>query len=349
MNKLVLVGNGFDLAHGLPTTYMDFLNWYVCQCYECYYKTGHYNDPLFQMQNTFASSTIIENVMPVNFDEVLARFNRNSHRMIQFHSFFFKKLLSNFGSKNWVDIERYYFSSLKSKFTNNSVGNKKEEVTKLNNEFDQLILKLIEYIETINKALPRVKKLKSKSELVNFPKVFIPYGEIGSQVKILNFNYTHTLQAKAYAHDENIIHIHGSVKEIDKNPIIFGYGDETDPVYQDLEDSGENMYLEHIKSFGYFMTNNYNQMLSYIDSDLYTVYIVGHSCGLSDRVLLNTIFEHPNCKRIEIFYHQRSDGTDNFKEITQQISRHFRPKNKDIMRRKVTNKNSDNIIPQNSQ
>jgi hypothetical protein len=26
MNKLLLVGNGFDLAHGLPTSYRDFLN-----------------------------------------------------------------------------------------------------------------------------------------------------------------------------------------------------------------------------------------------------------------------------------------------------------------------------------
>jgi hypothetical protein len=26
MNKLILVGNGFDLAHGLPTSYKDFLN-----------------------------------------------------------------------------------------------------------------------------------------------------------------------------------------------------------------------------------------------------------------------------------------------------------------------------------
>ena len=28
MNRLVLIGNGFDLAHGLKTRYEDFLNWY---------------------------------------------------------------------------------------------------------------------------------------------------------------------------------------------------------------------------------------------------------------------------------------------------------------------------------
>ena len=28
MNRLVLIGNGFDMAHGLKTSYMDFINWY---------------------------------------------------------------------------------------------------------------------------------------------------------------------------------------------------------------------------------------------------------------------------------------------------------------------------------
>ena len=28
MNRLVIIGNGFDMAHGLKTSYMDFKNWY---------------------------------------------------------------------------------------------------------------------------------------------------------------------------------------------------------------------------------------------------------------------------------------------------------------------------------
>lgn len=28
MNRIVLIGNGFDLAHGFPTRYEDFINWY---------------------------------------------------------------------------------------------------------------------------------------------------------------------------------------------------------------------------------------------------------------------------------------------------------------------------------
>ncbi len=34
MNRLVIIGNGFDLAHGLPTSYRDFINDYwknICE------------------------------------------------------------------------------------------------------------------------------------------------------------------------------------------------------------------------------------------------------------------------------------------------------------------------------
>lgn len=31
MNRIILIGNGLDLAHGLPTGYKDFINWYLYQ------------------------------------------------------------------------------------------------------------------------------------------------------------------------------------------------------------------------------------------------------------------------------------------------------------------------------
>ena len=32
MNRLILIGNGFDLAHGLKTKYADFIEWYRREC-----------------------------------------------------------------------------------------------------------------------------------------------------------------------------------------------------------------------------------------------------------------------------------------------------------------------------
>ena len=69
-------------------------------------------------------------------------------------------------------------------------------------------------------------------------------------------------------------------------------------------------------------------MLEFINDDEYQIYIMGHSCGISDRTLLNKLFEHQNCKSIKVFYHCKEDGTDNFTGLIQNISRNFNDKSK---------------------
>jgi hypothetical protein len=345
LNKLVLIGNGFDLAHGLKTSYRNFIDWYMCEAFEKFCTNRHYSDTLIEIRNKYAAYTTTFTQKPKSFEDVLTCISSTKYQSITYTSNFFQRLLTAFQANNWVDIERYYYRLLKSYFSNNNLSEKKDIVLKLNAEFDFLITQLSKYIEVINGALSNINRLDLTDPKFAITEVLRSSSD-NSKTKFLNFNYTETLSAKGYSNEEDIIHIHGRVADIDRNPIIFGYGDESDATYQQIEDSGENIYLEHIKSFGYFRTNNYHKLISYIDSEPYEVSIVGHSCGLSDRVLLNEIFENANCKRIEIFYHQRSNGTDNFKEITQEISRHFKPQNKNVMRRKVGDKNSKNIIPQ---
>lgn len=349
LNKLVIVGNGFDLAHGLKTSYKNFLDWYMCEAFQMYCINKSHTDPLIEIKNKYSGMTTVFDRKPKTFEEVLNFISFNDRQSLTYQSNFYKRLLDSFKENNWVDIERYYFQLLKSHFSNPNLSeqDKKKVVFKLNAEFDFLITKLVDYIKTINNTIADIPTLTVKGSTNDFYETFAS-NDSSATVIFLNFNYTETLTAKGYGKEDQIIHIHGRVADIESNPIIFGYGDESDPIYQKIEDSGENMYLEHIKSFGYFRTANYHKLLSFIDSAPYVVYIVGHSCGLSDRVLLNEIFEHQNCEKIEIFYHVRNNGSDNFKEITQEISRHFKPHNKNIMRRKVGDKNRTNIIPQNS-
>jgi hypothetical protein len=224
------------------------------------------------------------------------------------------------------------------------MDSKRKETGLLNRQFDYLITKLTEYFVFINENISSYSRLPIDKRS-NLDKAFT--FESDSPITFLNFNYTDTVFNLDYAGDDEVLHIHGRVSDLERNPIIFGYGDETDETYQKIEDSGENIFLEHIKSFGYFKTNNYSRLISFIDSAPYSTHIVGHSCGLSDRILLNEIFEHQNCREIEIFYHKRKDGSDNFTEITQEISRHFKPQNKSLMRRRVSSKDPKNIIPQN--
>lgn len=169
------------------------------------------------------------------------------------------------------------------------------------------------------------------------------------RILFLNFNYTHTVE-KLYAkspgnEDCEFIHIHGELDNPD-NPVIFGYGDEMDEHYKKLINLNDNSFLQNIKSIRYLETDNYRQLLTFIDSDPYQIYIMGHSCGNSDRTLLNTLFEHKNCLSIKPFYYQE-DSKDNYIDIIQNISRNF--KDAALMRDRVVNKTYCEPLPQKSE
>ena len=134
---------------------------------------------------------------------------------------------------------------------------------------------------------------------------------------------------------DKIINIHG---EFDNpcNPIIFDYGDELDEDYKRIEKLQDNDFLENIKSVRYHETSNYKKLLNFIESDPYQVITMGHSCGNSDRILLNTLFEHPNCISVKVYYHQREDGTDDYTDQIRNLSRNFN--DEAAMRDKVVSK-----------
>ena len=72
---------------------------------------------------------------------------------------------------------------------------------------------------------------------------------------------------------------------------------------------------------------------------------MGHSCGNSDRSLLNTIFEHDNCVSIKPYFYKGKDRTDNYLDIIQNISRNFTDMKK--LRDRVVNKTYCEPLPQN--
>ena len=153
------------------------------------------------------------------------------------------------------------------------------------------------------------------------------------RIMLLSFNYTAT--AKNY-NNFNLEHnyIHGELEHPEN--IIFGYGDELDRHYQDILDRNDNELLKNVKSVKYLETRHYHDMLEFLMSAPFQVLIMGHSCGNSDRTLLNTVFEHENCVSIKPFYHKWDDGSDNYLELVQNISRNFT--NMKLFRDRVVNK-----------
>ncbi len=416
MNRIVLIGNGFDLAHGLKTSYADFINWYwkqwkreliLCHC-------SMLEDPLcsleldteetdftqwhgFLMQNSIA----YQQMSGMEFYEAFS----DGGLAIMKKSNLLTRICHSIETKGWVDIEADYYALLKECLKKNSII----EVKKLHKQFDYLQEKLIEYLSDIQtKSISKDIVLPSIKEKIYEPiilqdiaigtekqvnqfiseritgktafhtiynyqaevsmyehindidiesiQVNLKHDDINNEldhknlallpeyIMVVNFNYTNV--ADSYLPDIPfhflLNNIHGTLNK--PQSVIFGYGDEMDKYYQELEDLNDNNYLTHIKSSKYLDASNYRKLLQFAESAPFQIYIMGHSCGNSDRTLLNTLFEHENCISIKPFYYQKEDGTDNYTEIAQNISRNF--KDKQALRAKVVPKDCCEPLPQ---
>lgn len=373
MNRLVIIGNGFDMAHGLKTSYMDFINWYwdqrvntfvgnttkVSEDILCKLQIKGNEDiscwNVFAFQNSFFFKDIYHKERYSGF-EIIQEIRQHPKVFSVECCPFFETILQSIETKGWVDIENDYYQTLK-----NNIDSPRCDynVIELNKQLSFLQNKLVEYLKTIETS-----ELKNdlKGEIVeNFnPADFSTEGKkralrsIGlenyelaelsnkpykqqklrpKRTMLLSFNYTGT--AKMY--DGNNIElnfIHGDLEHPEN--IIFGYGDELDKNYQDILDKNNNEFLRNVKSVKYLETRHYHELLEFLLSAPFQVLIMGHSCGNSDRTLLNTVFEHENCVSIKPFYHKWDDGRDNYLELVQNIYRNFT--NMKLFRDRVVNK-----------
>tara|TARA_R110002167_G_scaffold366420_1_gene596491 strand:- start:9010 stop:10272 length:1263 start_codon:yes stop_codon:yes gene_type:complete len=413
MNRIILIGNGFDLAHGMRTSYHDFLN-------------NYWENTIKEIQETELDS-LFENA-EIKIDRCPNKFLRGStysdleksvkqhQTKLRFKNEFLRIITNQSNIEHWVDVENEYYLLLK-KILRKEIG---YNIRNLNSDFNAIKKRLGTYLQeveekftdklskvslkekgiigrkiykrfelkdfsesSINKIAEEEHKLLSKyvemfkrasingggiidnekekiidkigkdlslvalKKLMQSEIAYFYFDLIPDQTLILNFNYTATdflyNNPKFFSDDitekqtsMKSIHIHGTTDEYDNNEMIFGFGDELDEDYKLIERLNDNSYLENIKSINYLEASNYKRLLDFIDSDVFQVFIFGHSCGTSDRTMLNTIFEHDNCASIKPFYHQKCENNDNYSDIVRNISRNFNDKAK--MRDRVVNK-----------
>lgn len=417
MNRIVLIGNGFDLAHGLKTSYQDFINWYweqrmlglkdvhsdVSDDGLCSYKISWNNNITFH-------SYIFERGLSTETDwkRIKVQIEQDNYLITRKCTVFWTNICNSIATKNWVDIENEYYALLKHCVLKSDPI---VPVEGLNNQFAKIQELLVEYLKEQNEEnnfyeriteliySPILERDVAISNLLDFNAFVYEWCKANANVwemriaayktkrnqrqianilnsihnhlgiksytimddaiqkslvktalssryslqelslpnRILFVSFNYTTLAERYCYDEDIfdfVHIHGDIEHPDS--IIFGYGDELDEKYKDIQNKNEKEYLRFIKSFRYSESDNYRKVLQFADSDTFQIYIMGHSCGNSDRTLLNTLFEHKHCVSIKPFYHIDKEGKDNYMEIVQNIARNFTDMK--LMRDRVVNK-----------
>ena len=371
MNRIIIVGNGFDLAHGLKTSYKDFISWYWTDCGDrllhCHNKIEADGLTSFKIINNF--DIIWSNVWgyryhrnnplrPWDLNEVV-RLAKEDKDLCDFS--FTSPLLKRVWDKlllGWVDIENEYFSLLTEKDQPQiveSFGFDRLNYKELNNQLDVLRNKLIQYLKCESeKTTPIIDDI---NDIIYRPieqrEISVAYKRLLGEnltgdvapcaTMLLNFNYTKTPEMYL-SESSNVVvnYIHGCLENPES--VIFGYGDELDSDFKKLQNMNDNECMRHIKSIRYLESDSYRKMLEFIESDSFQIIILGHSCGLSDRTLLNTLFEHRNCVSIKPYYYVNEQGKDNYLDIVQNISRNFT--NPQLMRDRVVNKTFCSPLPQ---
>ena len=378
MNRIILIGNGFDLAHGLKTGYKDFIDSYwsnILSVRDSYLERLEsfdasilkpYEDDFirFQIEETnspAANKPDMSFKSPSSYSKLCPSINELNNNKnpqfsvgLKFKNKFFEDISIQCSLTNWVDIENEYYEALKKLLIMDDAKERSNSVKKLNEEFCAVKKLLEKYLTEVSKSVIEAKEsiidvFKSKISLDNIavtkrdlfresvvesalshqpvsthPQTYYPHmletvkeierkkirQSMGTdfmpdKILLLNFNYTNTAE-RLYTKEGyyEIINIHGELNN-KNNPIIFG---------------------ENIKSINYHKTRNYRRLLDFIHSGLYQVFVMGHSCGNSDRTLLNTLFEHDNCVSVKVFYHQIEAGKDDYSNIIRNISRNFNDK-----------------------
>ena len=102
MTNLIIIGNGFDMAHNLETSYSKFIEFLV--------------NSKFKNQTLYSDLFELDEITKIKYENY-AEFKDNQNSYLRESLFitdnlFFKKITTKLFESNWCDIEREYFIEL---------------------------------------------------------------------------------------------------------------------------------------------------------------------------------------------------------------------------------------------
>jgi hypothetical protein len=153
-NRIIIVGNGYDLALKLPTSYNNFIAWHLKEAAITSMDRTYKDDPLFKIKYTpFGNKEQIVSILNsekdfIRFSEILNRYFKLEHK-----SEFFELLMEQVSDKKWVDIENLYFNLIIQKIKviqkTEPLKRNYEGIEQLNNQLDFIKTRLYDYLNFV--------------------------------------------------------------------------------------------------------------------------------------------------------------------------------------------------------
>ena len=299
MNRLVIIGNGFDIAHGLPTKYSNFMK-YLCS-YEkeqevIFDRYVRLDSVSLQDQERHCFYDAISKYIPEqdlwsSFEDALSILD---DKQLQDDNFCY---LLGYGDENWRDSAHHDFQYM--------VGEALSFASDIPRYFSK-------WISGINTHVCSI----------------VPTNIINSNYLFLNFNYTDTLESVYGIPVGHILYIHG--KALRGDNLILGHHDDTlfqdEPIPQFQSEEERGIYYEYTEDLriteareiikAYFRGTykdttsiiQQNQAFFYSLNSISEVYILGHSLSAIDFEYFLEIKKYvPLTCKWSISYHSGED------------------------------------------
>lgn len=296
MTNLYIIGNGFDLAHKMKTSYCDFRNFLLEQGV---LDNKDYSDDMFRDipqcsigkdgEDIFNDTEVIKTIM-MGIDDIEHNLWKNietSLGQINYSSY-----LQTYGLYDGEEINQEYIRN-----EDNAI-NLRKAIRQVHNYF-------YDWLETIKPA---------QEPLEDFEKIIDKQNDL-----FLSFNYTNTLE-EIYK-TKKVCHIHGLIGD---EKIYLGHNcDEFDEEYYDLHYFGSKDELKELhedlrKNIQEAFSNNKDFFETIVKVALqgnFNIYSFGFSYSEVDEFYLREIFRNIDTSKICLYMNDyKYDNIEEFKQ-----------------------------------
>ena len=330
---ILVIGNGFDLAHGLPTEYADFLEFLKMYVDDEEIESAGKRYP--EIANFVNRIKDLDGIHNTEVHDLLGHMNC---LLAHFHDIREQNMLEN--KKGWVDFEseiariillfeqarkeeqsgeKYLSLDVKNQIVPFICSSNGEVISPdsilvipkffesmSNYRLDDLnrITRLLEIY--LSEFVDRLENIDAKPQIANLPNI----------THVLSFNYTHTYQKLYGQPNTKYCYIHGEANEsssVDTCNLVLGIneylkGEEQDndnaficfkKFYQRIYKETSSEYIDWLDKH-----DEFNSVLQKQKPDILDIYFYGHSLDVTDKDVIERLILHNN-SRIHIFYRNK--------------------------------------------
>lgn len=332
VKRILVIGNGFDLAHGFPTRYCDFLDF--CLKVKLLFSNNsskHDGKWANELINKWEFNDTIKQLLYNTFIRSVDSYKKYINEIIElidsniwyqyFHVLFMESSLKN---KTWIDFESEIAKQVKAveSYVDEYLGQKKDtiEKPKLLSSYTKAVsdpLSIDDINTFISDMYIDLNRLTRALEI--YLSVFIQAVRIKNKVSdiepykydyVLSFNYTDTFE-RYYLDimycDSIICYPHGKADKshsISNCNLVLGI-DEYLP--EDLRDE-KLTFLQFKKFYQRIFKETDKHHSKWIDSirssktNKYEVHFFGHSLDITDKDILTALIQNENVQT-KVFYY----------------------------------------------